>query len=177
MFAAPVSEHSPSLTSATINNPPTSRKCRRQHFSLERKPELMKNCPSLASETQNHPISALPPGRKTRNGDLKEEWCKAVYWNDQTNTYMLDLLFQKIRGIPKSGLDETWEASYNTGTIGVKTTNLDFMAFNAAVAYNPGSYRLARIEMVPAVVHRLAVHLCRIRLRRSGSGNLSTEEL
>ena len=100
----------------------------------------MKNCPSLASETQNHPISAFPPGRKTRNGDLKEEWCKAVYWNDQTNTYMLDLLFQKIRGIPKSGLDETWDASYSTGTIGVKATNPNFPAFNVAAAYNPGTY-------------------------------------
>ena len=112
---------------------------------------------------------------KEADNGAKPEWCKGPYWNIKTNTNMI--WGQDIRERAQSGLDETWDASYSTGTIGVKATNPNFPAFNAAVAYNHGSYRLARIEMVPAVVHRLAVHLCRIRLRRSGSGNQSKEEL
>ena len=110
------------------------------HFVGRRNAENSENCVSGSPDGQKTAKTAFPPGRKTRNGDLKEEWCKAVYWNDQTNTYMLDLLFQKIRGIPKSGLDETWDASYSTGTIGVKATNPNFPAFNVAAAYNPGTY-------------------------------------
>ena len=37
-----------------------------------------------------------------------------------------------------SGRDETWDASYSTGTIGVKATNPSFQAFKSAAEYDPG---------------------------------------
>lgn len=37
-----------------------------------------------------------------------------------------------------SGRDETWDASYSTGTIGVKATNPSFPAFKSAAEYDPG---------------------------------------
>lgn len=47
-------------------------------------------------------------------------------WNDAFNSQAT------------SGLDETWDASYSTGSFGVKATNPKFPPFNVAANYNPG---------------------------------------
>ena len=47
-------------------------------------------------------------------------------WNDAFNSQAT------------SGLDETWDASYSTGSFGVKATNPKFPPFNVAANYDPG---------------------------------------
>ena len=75
---------------------------------------------------------------KEADNGARPEWCKEPYWIIKTNTNMI--WGQDIRERAQSGLDETWDASYSTGTIGVKATNPNFPAFNVAAAYNPGTY-------------------------------------
>ena len=47
-----------------------SKKWEKQRFACKRRAKNGENCPSLVSETQNHPISAFRPGRKCGAGVL-----------------------------------------------------------------------------------------------------------
>ncbi|WP_082627455.1 fimbrillin family protein [Hoylesella enoeca] len=64
------------------------------------------------------------------------------YWHSGTfgtfNTHQAGTADNALNAGATSGRDETWDASYSTGTIGVKATNPSFPAFKAAAEYDPG---------------------------------------
>ncbi len=75
---------------------------------------------------------------KNANGDALMYWASGGYASIQTNTHATGSFADVLGSSATSGKDETWDASYSTGSIGVKGTNPAFTAFYAAAHYNPG---------------------------------------
>lgn len=67
-------------------------------------------------------------------------WRKGVSYYVQANTHaiMTGDWDDAFNSQATSGLDETWDASYSTGSFGVKATNPKFPPFNVAANYDPG---------------------------------------
>ena len=67
-------------------------------------------------------------------------WRNGVSYETQANTHaiMTGDWSDAFNSQATSGLDETWDASYSTGSFGVKATNPKFPPFNVAANYNPG---------------------------------------
>ena len=67
-------------------------------------------------------------------------WRKGVSYQTQANTHaiMTGDWNDAFNSQATSGLDETWDASYSTGSFGVKATNPKFPPFNFAANYDPG---------------------------------------
>ena len=67
-------------------------------------------------------------------------WRKGVSYQTQANTHaiMTGDWSDAFNSQATSGLDETWDASYSTGSFGVKATNPKFPPFNFAANYDPG---------------------------------------
>lgn len=72
------------------------------------------------------------------NGGAIMQWCGNTYHYAQANTHDVTNIDDALNSQATSGIDETWNASYSTGSIGVKATNPDFYPFYAAANYNPG---------------------------------------
>lgn len=66
------------------------------------------------------------------------DWCDNASHYVGANTHATTSNNDALNSQATSGKDETWDASYSTGTIGVKATNSVFTAFYAAANYNPG---------------------------------------
>jgi hypothetical protein len=62
-------------------------------------------------------------------------WASGSFGNFNTHQTTTD---DALNAGATSGRDETWDASYSTGTIGVKATNSSFPAFKSAAEYDPG---------------------------------------
>ena len=83
---------------------------------------------------------------KDANNGAITAWCSNAYRYVNTNVHMVgtggvigDYMNNAlVDALSTNGKDETWEASYSTGSIGVKATNPAFPAFNAAASYVPG---------------------------------------
>ena len=73
-------------------------------------------------------------------------WCSNAYQYTQTNVHMVGsagVIGDYMNGalndaLSTNGKDETWDASYSTGSIGIKATNPAFPVFKAAASYDPG---------------------------------------
>lgn len=67
-------------------------------------------------------------------------WRNGVSYETQANTHaiMTGDWSDAFNSQATSGLDETWDASYSTGSFGVKATNPKFPPFNVAANYDPG---------------------------------------
>lgn len=89
---------------------------------------------ALVLDKDNHMAIAL----NDANGGATVRWCTNMYYNTQTNTHMVTNMDDALNSQAASGIDETWNSSYSTGSIGVKATNPDFLPFKAAADYNPG---------------------------------------
>ena len=64
------------------------------------------------------------------------QWCIYAYHYTQANTHSVTNMTDALTSQTTSGIDETWDPSYSTGSFGVKATNSDFHAFKAATDYN-----------------------------------------
>lgn len=73
-----------------------------------------------------------------KNAAFGNKWCADTYAGMETNTHVAASKNTAISTDATSGRDETWEASYSTGSIGVKANNPDFPPFYAAAHYDPG---------------------------------------
>ena len=73
-----------------------------------------------------------------KNAAYSNKWCADTYAGMETNTHVAASQNTAISTDATSGRDETWEASYSTGSIGVKANNPDFPPFYAAAHYDPG---------------------------------------
>ena len=85
----------------------------------------------------NHMAIAL----KEANNGARTFWCTNAYWYTQTNTHSVTNLSDALNASATSGKDETWDASYSTAAVSgnkVKGQNANFLAFKAAVDYDPG---------------------------------------
>ena len=72
------------------------------------------------------------------NGGNDINWSESI---KRSNTYNFNSLGDAIFHYPKSGYDETYDASYTTGNVTgnkIKAYNPDFPAFGAAAGYYPG---------------------------------------
>lgn len=81
---------------------------------------------------------AIALNNATNNGTVS--WRKGVSYQTQANTHaiMTGDWSDAFNSQATSGLDETWDASYSTGSFGVKATNPKFPPFNVAANYDPG---------------------------------------
>ena len=68
------------------------------------------------------------------------DWRNGASYYVQANTHaiMTGDWSDAFNSQATSGLDETWDASYSTGSFGVKATNPKFPPFNVAANYDPG---------------------------------------
>ena len=76
---------------------------------------------------------------KKANNGARTYWCTGsnnIY--TPVNTHNVSNLVDAFAN-PTSGYEETWNAAYSIGSVGVKATNPDFHAFRAAATYNPGA--------------------------------------
>lgn len=64
-------------------------------------------------------------------------WCRGAQQTIQTNVIMVPPT-QALTTHARSGREETWNPLYSTGSIGVKATNLSFIAHVTAADYSPG---------------------------------------
>lgn len=73
-----------------------------------------------------------------KDAAYSNKWCADTYAGMATNTHVAASQSTAISTDATSGRDETWEASYSTGSIGVKANNPDFPPFYVAAHYDPG---------------------------------------
>ena len=89
---------------------------------------------AVVLDESSHMAMAL----KEANGGATMMWCIITHRDTQANTHAVMNIADALNSQATSGYDETWNASYSTGSFGVKATNPDFIAFKAAADYNPG---------------------------------------
>lgn len=97
-------------------------------------------------------------------------WASGGYASMQTNTHATGSWADMLGSSATSGKDETWDASYSTGSIGVKGTNPAFPAFYAAAHYNPG----VTYTGTPALTWYLPSYSDFMRLAELGFADITT---
>lgn len=97
-------------------------------------------------------------------------WASGGYASMQTNTHATGSFADVLGSSATSGKDETWDASYSTGSIGVKGTNPAFPAFYAAAHYNPG----VTYTGTPALTWYLPSYSDFMRLAELGFADIAT---
>ena len=90
---------------------------------------------AVVLDRDNHMAIAL----KDVNEGTTIFWCNITYSYTQTSTHNVTNINDALTSQTTSGIDETWDASYSTGSFGVKATNPIFPAFKACAEYNPGT--------------------------------------